>query len=1198
MLLNCLKKLGKTITSTERAELESAFNDHVAGGMSEYDAGMAALAGYHKGLFESVNELRSATNLQPVEYREPSVGRERVEGVKEEQRGTQSEIKPTVETQREAVESAVTPDVAQQATRNMADKRTTRTSEPADAAPITPQKFYHRDFGEVVRLEDQSGARRGKTKVVEADNPDAIHYVKTAQLTGAGNQRMVPLKSEVSEPNVESYLEQKGEPPPNDIASTQPPGEAQPIATSQTPGRETAPVTKEPQSTAPKNAAMQADRESLGLPELERVKGASAQEVLDKAKQANTTDPRRPDILVEQALRGGRNFTDTETMQVNLRAAEVKNRVAELQKELASTTDPATITDKATELDTLINEFDRLSQAQRKSGTEWGRAGIARQRAIDEDFSLVSMVAKFRKDARRVETVSERAEIERLHARNTELESQLAEANDRAASRSIQKQLDKATRRRERNETKAALDVEAATIKSNIAAELARLRSASTGTFSAGGLGALDPEGVITREVLKYVRNRAKAEVGLRAEALVDEVHVLLSDLKVDKRTVRDLISGYSIGPKTTRSETQKRLDTLRNELKSLSKSEDIAAGRRSPRQEGPQAEFQRDQARQRAISKEITDLERRMAESDFSEKPRRDPPRYTRETARLQRQLEENRIAYHKLRYKATRSPLLRVGDELVAASNVPKTIKSVGDISAVFRQGGYLAITHPVEGLLKPTLAMKQAITDAGWRNVENAIKDHPKYEQARKDGVEFTGVDAADATLTKRDEGYLGGETIDKIAKGRFNPLRAVKGVKDFSEHTFNAFLDSQRMNVYDVMTEGLADPGLLARTLGAKKGTATDADRVRIAKAINSATGRGNLDAQIGPLHLKANQFAPALNVLMFSPRLLKSRVELLNNMFNPVAWRNMPANARGQILADNIKFIGAVTATMALAKAAGASVSLDPDDSEFLKIRFGDTVYDNLTGLQQPLRFIVNMSRAISADITGNDTYAGESKANLTYRFGRSKLAPLAGAAEDWRSGEDFQGRKFSARRTGIDLLTPLPSKDIIEGFQQSGLLGAVKATPTLTGIGVGSYPPAAEKPTTHAEKLARKFFVSGLPDEARDAEQVDIDRRKSFLRARARKGQPYAADLARMEQRGEITSGQAKRVRGAAGETRLNEDLKALDADEALRVFSVMTPSEKRRSSASIRGKIENSKADARKKEGFRRRARELGLTQ
>ena len=57
------------------------------------------------------------------------------------------------------------------------------------------QRFYHRDWGEVIKADDQSGARQGRTKVYEADSPDQFHYPKTADLSGSGNQRMVPVRS-------------------------------------------------------------------------------------------------------------------------------------------------------------------------------------------------------------------------------------------------------------------------------------------------------------------------------------------------------------------------------------------------------------------------------------------------------------------------------------------------------------------------------------------------------------------------------------------------------------------------------------------------------------------------------------------------------------------------------------------------------------------------------------------------------------------------------------------------------------------------------------------------------------------------------------------------------------------------------------------------------------------------------------------
>jgi hypothetical protein len=312
------------------------------------------------------------------------------------------------------------------------------------------------------------------------------------------------------------------------------------------------------------------------------------------------------------------------------------------------------------------------------------------------------------------------------------------------------------------------------------------------------------------------------------------------------------------------------------------------------------------------------------------------------------------------------------------------------------------------------------------------------------------------------------------------------------------------------------------------------------------------------------------------------------------MVNPVTIARMPPGARKAMIADNAKFVAATTAILLLAKAAGASVSLDPDDAEFLKVRIGNTVYDQLTGLQQPLRYIVNMARAA----TQGDDYAGRSKSEMTTQFARSKANPALSPFINWVSGKDFEGRKFSAAREARDIAVPLPVKDIIEGFQTEGALGAFKATPTFVGIGTGSYPPSPDKPQSQAEKLARKLVRESLPDKAREEEEIETDREKAQLRARARSGQPFEADLQRLLRGGQITPQQATRIRSARGHTRLSEDIKSLSAEEALRVAGAMSPSERRVSAASIRAKIANSKADAREKARFRARARELGLVQ
>lgn len=851
--------------------------------------------------------------------------------------------------------------------------------------------------------------------------------------------------------------------------------------------------------TAPKDAAMAADREALGLPELERLPTVSAPEVLESAKKANTADSRAPDMLVEQALKGGKSFTNVETMQVNLRAQEVKNRHAEVTKEIYEATDPDVIAEKRVESDALLAEYDRISEAQDKAGAEWARAGHARQRAIADDFSLVSMVSRAKKAKGRDLTVDERAKYEKQFEQITSLESQLAEANERAKTKSLQREIDKVKRTAKRQENKAVLDDEFASLRTQFAQAKIETRS---GVQSAG-LAGLDPEGKLTALVAKMARNRVKAGITDAAQ-LVDKVYSVVKEHVegITKSDVHDLVMGFGFADPTNKR-------------------------------------------RQTQLLNQQVELSRRLAEGDFS-KVKREPPVYNRETAGLQKQIDQIKQRYRKELYRATRSTGQRISDELAKAANVPKTIKSMGDISAVFRQGGFHALTHPIAGLAKPSAAMVRSFTEAGNRNVNNIIKSDPAYETLKRGGVEFTGVDKTDPQLSHREEGYLGQDLIDYVP--------GVSHVGRFSERTFTSFLDAQRLHVGKVMLQGLTDPGLIARTLGRVKpierSSAEYSQEVKsLSSLINIGTGRGSLG--------KYNNAAPFLNIFMFSPRLVASRVQLLNNMFNPAKMARMSRGARAQMIQDNVKFLTATVAVMTLAKAAGGTVNTDPDDGDFLKIRFGKTTYDTLVGLQQPLRYIVNMARAA----TGGETYAGKDMYEQTFGsktrggFLESKSSPLAGAVIESVRGADFSGRKRGVGERALDLVTPLPVRDFKEAMEKEGLIkGFVKAAPSLVGVGVQTYDQVPE-PKTWAEKLAGKFKGGHVPNKPRTEEQIDTGRQVAALKLRARRGEDVSAELKELE--GKIKDKQAKSVLRAANRSGFQEDFIGLTVKEALIVYRV-----------------------------------------
>src|SRR5262249_55891725 len=71
MLLDCIRKTGKTLTPADRDDLKARFQDHKSAGLSDYDAGIATLGEYHRRIFDSVNDLRSAAGLVPAEYLDP-----------------------------------------------------------------------------------------------------------------------------------------------------------------------------------------------------------------------------------------------------------------------------------------------------------------------------------------------------------------------------------------------------------------------------------------------------------------------------------------------------------------------------------------------------------------------------------------------------------------------------------------------------------------------------------------------------------------------------------------------------------------------------------------------------------------------------------------------------------------------------------------------------------------------------------------------------------------------------------------------------------------------------------------------------------------------------------------------------------------------------------------------------------------------
>jgi len=367
------------------------------------------------------------------------------------------------------------------------------------------------------------------------------------------------------------------------------------------------------------------------------------------------------------------------------------------------------------------------------------------------------------------------------------------------------------------------------------------------------------------------------------------------------------------------------------------------------------------------------------------------------------------------------------RIKDELAAIYHLPKTLKSSIDISAPFRQGSLLTIPPSQWGrAARAGVRMFQAFSTKKYNQIVDAIANHVDAPIADEAGLYLAT--KGGTGLQKAEEAFM-----SKYA-GRI-PL-----VKQ-SEQAYKTYLDSLRMDTFSKYKRVIDSSGLTPeQAQNAYKAAAT---------WINYATGRGSAGQTI-------DRAMPALNGLLFSPRYLASRL----NVLNPVYYARNAATAEGRVvlkqqMGELLQYAGLVAGTLKLAQAAGADVSLKPDSPDFLKIRAGNWRYDPLAGLQQ----IMRLTYRLSDDIRRRQGKAGD----IATSFLRSKLAPAPAVFVDFVKGRTMAGKPFSGGKAVADLVAPIQWVDFVEAYQQEGFGGVAKASPGLVGVGVQNYEPKPVK---------------------------------------------------------------------------------------------------------------------------------------
>lgn len=383
----------------------------------------------------------------------------------------------------------------------------------------------------------------------------------------------------------------------------------------------------------------------------------------------------------------------------------------------------------------------------------------------------------------------------------------------------------------------------------------------------------------------------------------------------------------------------------------------------------------------------------------------------------------------------------------------NTPRTLMASFDLSAPFRQGLVAGARHPVIFAKN----FKPMVRAWGSEKVATAIMDDiaERANFARYQKAKLAITDAAGDSALREEQ--FPASMLDKAP-----------GVKH-SSRAYSAFLDKMRVDIFDRMID-----------LAASQGKNVDDPEFldALGRYINTATGRGKLPSKT------AEKAAPFLNNFLFSPRLMASRIAVLNPGYYVNLYRQSPFVAMQAARAAVQTLAGVSTMLYLASNIPGAKVGTNPLSADFGKIRIGDTRIDVAGGFQQYLVLYtrlalgksVSSSTGKSQNLKGG--YGDSSRLDVLLRFIEGKFAPSPGMLRDALEGQTFTGESLTPQGMAYNNLVPLNVQGGIELYKNEGSVPAAIGGGLLSsiGFGVNSYP---NKPASSPRKKSSGKWLPG-----------------------------------------------------------------------------------------------------------------------
>lgn len=471
--------------------------------------------------------------------------------------------------------------------------------------------------------------------------------------------------------------------------------------------------------------------------------------------------------------------------------------------------------------------------------------------------------------------------------------------------------------------------------------------------------------------------------------------------------------------------------------------------------------------ARMKAVRKQLAEVQARIATGKYERPPKRVPKTKRPDVVAIELELAAEKQKFNKKLFEieqAQRTLGKKIWDGIKQTLGTYVNIYSSLDFSAprqmffaMLSNIGRIA-TSPIAGpkMIGRTIArMFQAWSNENTaRRIEFNIQNRPNAKSGadKAMGIEYTALDAQ--KFTKGEENAH--SILDEWAQA---PLRTGSAVKSALTAVPKLAAKPIRMSnrafitALNVMRSELADHLL---KVNFKDRAPTVLELQIIGNMVNIATGRGKVNPA-------AARFASRA---IWAPKLLISRIQTL--ALQPLWTGKFAGSARARriVLKEYARAIGGGFVLLQIARLFDDKEEDDSTSSDWGKIVRGQTRIDVWGGFQQVVVLLSRIKQAKRKTLKGEikDTgaerkYGVSGSFYLLADFFRSKLRPDWGVVADALDRKTFIGKKVNAGHITKALLpVPLSIQDLVPILKEHGLTkGMIIEALGQFGAGVQHY---------------------------------------------------------------------------------------------------------------------------------------------